>query len=380
MSERGGVDAGGRAVAPGAARTLVLSHRRVHPVVSRCLTFELEDVIREIDAADLGSVRGGGWSRSKALVQRIAPWADSGAHGVQIPRAERYELLFVSLHSTSELWRLQPLRRVLSRAVRTACNVDEVWLSDLAQRPRELAMLSRFDLIFTPCQGAVAALSEAVGKECHYLPPSVDTLRFFPYPEPGPRVIDVYFMGRRRESLHRVIRDALSASSRVYLYDTGITGPLYDDHVEHRVQLARRIQRTKYFVVDVSKADRPEQSGSQPEIASRYFEGAAAGAVLIGVAPSTAAFSRLFGWDNAVIQAPDSPAELAALLDDLDGREDAVEAIRRANVLNSLRAHDCLHRWEQVLRAAGMEPLLGLYERRQRLEERAKTVENWGRL
>jgi len=164
----------------------------------------------------------------------------------------------------------------------------------------------------------------------------------------------------------------------LYLFDTGITNVVYN-HPEHRLHLAELVQRTKYFVVDVAKADRIEQSGAQPEIGTRYFEGAAGGAVLVGVAPPTEAFSRLFGWDNAVVPVPDTPAAVAALFDELDANTEAVQAIRRSNVLNSLRRHDSVYRWEQVLRTVGMEPQPALYERKRRLEERAKSIENCGR-
>ncbi len=40
-----------------------------------------------------------------------------------------------------------------------------------------------------------------------------------------------------------------------------------------------------------------------------------------------------------------------------------------------LRRHDSVYRWEQILRAAGLEPLPQLQERKRMLERRAAEIE-----
>jgi len=356
-------------------RTLLLSHRHVQPMVSKCMTFEFEELVSEVDAVETVPIPAKPWSRLATKVERKAPWLFAGARPLPLPAGAGYDLLYLSLHSTSELAQLQPMSRILSMAERTACNIDEVWRSELEMRSGELEMLRRFDFVFTPCEGSVDALSRALGKRCHYLPHSIDTLRFFPYADRRPRTIDVYFMGRRRDELHRVLYDATRSTNRLYLFDTAVVGEAYG-YPEHRDHLAELAQQTKYFVVDIAKANRPDQSGDQPELALRYYEGAAAGAVLMGVAPATEGFARLFGWENAVIPIPATASAMASLLDELDANPTATAAIRRANVVNSLRRHDGVYRWEQILRTVGMEPLPGLDARKQRLEELAKGVEN----
>lgn len=356
-------------------RTLLLSQRNVQPVVSKCMTFEFEEIVSEVDAVEFAPIPAQPWSRLATKIERTAPWIFAGANPLPLTPGPRPELLYVSLHSTSELAQLQPMSRILGLAERTACNIDEIWRSELAMRSGELEMLRRFDFVFTPCEGSVDALSKALGKPCHFLPHSIDTLRFFPYAERRPRAIDVYFMGRRRDALHRVLYDATRGTNRLYLFDTAVVGEAYG-YPEHRVHLAELAQQTKYFVVDIAKANRPDQSGSQPELALRYYEGAAAGAVLIGVAPATEGFARLFGWENAVVPIPATASAMASLLDELDANPTATAAIRRANVVNLLRRHDGVYRWEQILRTVGLDPLPGLDARKQRLEELAKGVEN----
>jgi hypothetical protein len=240
------------------------------------MTFEFEELVAEVDSVAIAPLPARPWSRLATKIERRAPWLFAGAHPLTLPPGPRPELLYLSLHSTSELAHLQPMSRILAAAERTACNIDEVWRSELEMRSGELEMLRRFDFVFTPCEGSVDALSKALGRRCHYLPHSIDTLRFFPYAERRPRKIDVYFMGRRRDALHRVLYEATRSTNRLYLFDTAVMGEAYG-YPEHRVHLAERVQQTKYFVVDIAKSNRPDQSGNQPELALRYYEGAAAG-------------------------------------------------------------------------------------------------------
>jgi len=97
------------------------------------------------------------------------------------------------------------------------------------------------------------------------------------------------------------------------------------------------------------------------------------------VVPESTAFGKLFGWPDSVVPMEKSPAGVSALLAELDADPARVARIGRENAAQSLRLHDGAHRWEQVLRAAGLEPLPALQARKQRLEERAKSIEDVAR-
>ena len=360
------------------ARTLVATYRHALPMVSRCATFEFEDVISEVDAVDWIDVNVKPWSRRIARLETMAPPLFAPFSTAHLPNHRKYDLLFVSVHGAKDLCRMQPLSRFLASARTTACHVDEIWAHDIGRRIPELAQLRRFDMLFTACLGGVEALHEATGRPCYYLPPSVDALRFCPFPANHPRIIDVYLMGRHRRELHQALREATATGGRIYLFDTALWTTVYDA-TEHRLQLAAIAQRTKYFVVDVAKADRPGDTGPQQEIGTRYFEGAAAGSVLIGVVPRSAAFGKLFGWPDSVVPMESNPTGVTALLAELDADPDRVARIGRENAAQSLRLHDGVHRWEQILRAAGLAPLPALAARKKRLEERANSIEDVAR-
>lgn len=336
------------------------------------MTYEFEDLVCEVDVAEIASVNPAPWSRRVLRLERTLPTAFARfAPSAPVP-SRHYDLLYLSLHTPSDLARVQPLGRWLGLAERRACNIDEVWLHDLGHRTGDLAMLRRFDCIFTACSGAVNELERLLGRPCHYLPPSADTLRFAPVGLE--RVIDVYFMGRRRPELHAALKAATRHKGFFYHFDT-VRNPLVNSYLEHRQRLAELVQRTRYFIVDIANADRVEQSGAQPEVGTRFFEGAAGGAVMLGFAPDTEAFRSLFGWQDAVIPVEPNEAAVIELLDALDVDPERTEAIRRINVSKALRHHDGVYRWEQILRAVDLEPLPALADRKEVLERRAKEVE-----
>lgn len=336
------------------------------------MTYEFEDIIREVDAADLVSVGAKPWPRPLLRLEGMLPipFAQLAPHARAPER--RYDLLYLSLHTPSDLARVQPLGYWLGLADRSACNIDEIWRDEVARRTVDLAMLRRFDYVFTGYQGAIEELGRLLGRPCHYLPPSADALRFAP--AGLERVIDIYFMGRRRPDLHAALEAAARRKGYFYHFDT-VRNPLVNSYREHRERLADLVQRTRYFIVDVAYSDNVAESDVQPEVGLRFFEGISGGAVLLGNAPDTDTFRSLFGWPDSVVPVASSEAAVSALLDELDADTERTERIRRTNVSQALRRHDGVYRWEQILGTVGLEPLPALADRKERLERRAKEVE-----
>ena len=60
----------------------------------------------------------------------------------------------------------------------------------------------------------------------------------------------------------------------------------YNDYRQHREMLANIVKRSRYFIVySVYRDGSPEAIGNQIEVAFRYYEGSAAGAVMLGQMP-----------------------------------------------------------------------------------------------
>jgi len=236
-----------------------------------------------------------------------------------------------------------------------------------------MEVLSQFDHVLFMFDTS-APFQERIGGRGSYFPAGIDAIRFCPYPNPPRRSIDVMSIGRKSEETHQALLKLSRDKGLFYVYDT-----IDDLHAynldEHRSLIANMAKRSRYFMVNPGKIDSPEETGGQSEFGYRYFEGAAPGALMIGERPSNREFERIFHWPDAVFRVPFGSQDVGAILDDLDQQPERQARARKRNMVECLRHHDWLHRWEAVLDRAGLAPLAAAQERKQRLDELAAMVE-----
>jgi hypothetical protein len=146
------------------------------------------------------------------------------------------------------------------------------------------------------------------------------------------------------------------------------------DIQQHRDLFANLAKRCKFFVVAPGKMNLPNETFGQIELGYRYFEGAAAGAVMIGQAPNTDAFRTSFGWVDSVIPVRSDGSDLRTVLASLTSEPGRMAAISHRNAAEALTRHDWLHRWKEILRIAGLSPGEGLLGRERRLSDLAITA------
>jgi hypothetical protein len=144
------------------------------------------------------------------------------------------------------------------------------------------------------------------------------------------------------------------------------------DGGEHRLLLANLLQRSRYYVSYRSRVNEPEQTAGREEISGRFYEGAAAGAVLIGEPPRSGEFERQFDWPDAVIPLPFDCPEVGERLAALDADPARLERASRANARHAALRHDWLYRLQDVYRAAALPPTEAMQARARRLEELAE--------
>ena len=159
-----------------------------------------------------------------------------------------------------------------------------------------------------------------------------------------------------------------------YMYDTVFNCPV-SSHVDHRRRLADMIKRSRFFLVNVASWHKGGRTGGQEVLGCRYFEGAAAGAVLIGDAPRNDSFDEAFGWQDSVIPLPFDSGDVADVIAELEADPSRVEWISKTNVVNSLRRHDHVYRWGQILSIAGLKETRAMERRRHELAELAASIE-----
>ena len=363
-------------------RVLLISIRRLNGHAAWCSNYEFEDVIRAVDDVDLLELRP---TSRFALRQRVArslawrgryPAFNRLNPGVAPVRLERdYDLLVFVCMNVWDLLYLNAVRGWRTRAKVKLCYMVELY-TGFAQRHEHLVRrLAEFDHVVQSFVGNVATVGRIVGRPCHHVPLAADVRRFTPYPDPPRRVIDVLSVGRRAEPVHQALRRVAAARGLFYLHDS-IPGPLVRPTScgEHRDMLAGAAQRSRFFVAYPAKFG-DEESRGELEVGARYFEGAAAGAVLLGQAPTAASFRDDFPWPDAVVEARPDGGDVEAALARFDGRPGELERLGARNATAALRRHDWGHRWRSLLGIAGVAPLPALADRLRGLERLADGVE-----
>jgi hypothetical protein len=150
---------------------------------------------------------------------------------------------------------------------------------------------------------------------------------------------------------------AVSDGDLFYIYDSFPAMAKMEpiDYKQHRDLFANIAKRSKYFLVSPAKMNNSLETRGQVEVGYRYFEGAAAGAVLIGQAAECEAFRELFPWPDAVVAIEPNGSDTLEVLADLASDPARVSAIGRRNAVESLLRHDWIHRWKRIFQLSGIE-------------------------
>jgi hypothetical protein len=216
------------------------------------------------------------------------------------------------------------------------------------------------------------------------VPCGVDALQFSPHPAWPLRNIDVCGIGRRSAITHEALLRAARERGLFYYYDTirssgvaaaGLQSTFrVSSPAEHRLLYSNLLKRSRYFVANCARANEPTVTKGHDEIAARFFEGAAAGAVMLGEPPRTQVFHELFDWPDAVIPAPFDAPRIGDLIAELDRDPERMARIRRDAVRNALLRHDWAYRLRTILSDAGVSLPASLLEREARLRATAAQV------
>src|SRR5262249_14542716 len=373
----------------GNSNLLLLSLRKVYDVVAFCAQYEFEDVITsaaEVDMAAPDSLRGVELSRrAYKLVRRLTGsrhLATSLAPRLTTHTLEKdYDLFLPIFSHPHQLFALSCIPDWRKRCRKAACFIAEAWDDLLPGYLLEL--LAEFDHVFVNSRHVVEKMSQMIGRPVSSLPQGVDTLRFCPGPDPPARAIDVCNIGRRSQITHERLLDAARQGRIFYSYDTiKPAAKQVTFHVsngaEHRFLLANLLKRSRYFIANRARANEPEVTRGRDEIAGRFYEGVAAGAVVVGTPPDTEEFRRRFDWPDAVIPMPFDAPDVVARLAELDRDPARLERIRTENVANALLKHDWIHRLRTILDAVEVAPPQRVLAREERLRKLAEQVRREG--
>jgi hypothetical protein len=371
-------------------KILLLSQRRIADLVAYCLAFEFEDTVASATNAlriDITDLPGLEFSRRAYKVARLALRSPEIARWLApYPRSKvvldsNFELFFPVFNHIYELYSLAAIPNWRQRCGKAACFISEAWSEMLPVYLLEL--LAAFDHVFLGCHNGVKDVARITGRPCTYLPLAVDVLRFTPATPDQPRPIHVCNIGRRSQITHQALLDDAERHQRFYYYDTVAASGAdlkhrtfrVDAPHEHRRLLATLLKHSRFFLAYRSYVNRPEFTAGRDEISARFYEGAAAGTVMIGEAPRTDAFKQQFNWRDAVIHVPFECSDIGEILADLNGDPERCRAIGRSNARQAALCHDWLHRLQVVFDVLGLKPTDGMQARAQQLEHIASQLQ-----
>jgi Glycosyl transferases group 1 len=346
----------------------------------RCGLYEAQDVLAETNDVDLICIERTWGARLNEYWLRTPLYHDVSSKlilanpGLRRVRLSKDYDLFIAVCATFwDLPYINAIQRWRDHCKISVCWIDELWASDIPDYKYWLPALRQFDYVFVGLRGTVSPLSHATNRPCFWLPGGVDALRFHPFSGPATRAIDVYSIGRRYEGIHREMLKAAQRGEIFYVHDSHVGGGMTEvyDYRQHRELFANIAKRSRYFVVAAAKMDQTNYRQGQVEVGYRYYEGAAAGAVMIGDALDCDAYRELIGWPEAVIQMQPDGSDTMAVLNELSSDPERVAAISRRNTKEALLRHDWVHRWNEMFRLVGIEPSPRQAAREQRLRHLA---------
>lgn len=361
---------------PSKPRVLLFSQRNIlGKYLFRCPHFEFENIISQVDSVELVAPRADASSLRSSLAKRIAYHVPIRFNpGIEKIRDQaHYDLFLAVCGYPTDLLMVDAAFNWREHSSVSICLIDELWVREIPLYRHIHKLLKKFDVIFLYYSQTVKPLSERLGTRCVFLPPGVDALLFSPYPKPPKRSIDVYSIGRRSEVTHRALLRMAADTGLFYLHDS-IAGDKAIDASQHRTLLANAAKRSRYFIVNPGLVNCPEKTSKQIEIGNRYFEGAAAGTIMVGERPRTEAFEALFDWTDAVFHLDYDSSDIDRVINELERQPERQEAVRRTNVVQSLLRNDWAYRWEAILKTVGLAPLPQLLERKERLQNLAREI------
>jgi len=349
--------------------------------VFECGLYEAEDVLCAVDAVDLIGLEAPPNFRARERWLDRFVFRDVSHRLLRLnPGLTRtrltqdYDLFVTFTPSYEELLYINAIENWKDRCKTSVCWIDEIWTASLEKYRHWLHVFEQFDHVCVTHHQTAAPLAKALGRPVTWVPAAVDALRFTPYATsiPPVRGIDAYSIGRRRPGIHDALSGLAHSSPFYYVHDTyrASTAEVYDS-AAHRDLFANTAKRSRYFVVAPPKFDSVQETAGQVEVGYRYYEGAAAGCVLIGETAAADAFTQLFPWADVVVPLAPDGSDTACVLRELAREPQRLETISRRNAAHSLLRHDWSYRWRTIIELAGLSATEAMTGRASQLTARA---------
>jgi hypothetical protein len=149
----------------GTPRVLIFSLRNIFgKALFRCPHFEFEDLICEMDSADLLAPKLDPSSARSSFATRLAYHAPVILNpGLRtIPAKQQYDMLFTVCGYPQDLLMFNAVDNLREFCKTSVCLLDELWINELAKNRHFLRILAKFDLVLLYYSQTVKPLSEII--------------------------------------------------------------------------------------------------------------------------------------------------------------------------------------------------------------------------
>lgn len=364
-------------------RVLLLSLRKIQNFTFNSCLYEFEDIIAEVDMADILSPSQ--YTLQGNIIKKILRHEGkifnrlincnpcSNAFVIE----KEYDLLMFIIDFPWNILTLNYLKSWRNKCKIACCYLVELWDCDIEKYKHFIEFLNHFDFIFLGHSQIVDRVSDITNTPCKYLAPGVNTLKFCPTEINKDRMIDLCSLGRRSPVTHQYLLQLAETHNFFYYFDNINIGESRNDlYQEHRTFIANLLKNSRYFLTNYAKVNLPEQTKKQIEIGYRFFEGAAAGTVMIGSPPYNNVYHQYFDWKDAVIPMNFHETNIFRLLADLDAQPQRLAEIRHQNIINSLLRHDWVYRWQEILATIGLDSTPQMRKRQRHLQQFAQSFKS----
>src|SRR6266852_5901941 len=157
---------------PNKPRVLIFSLRNIfRTALNRCPHYEFEDLICEIDSAELLAPELDPSSGRSSFATRLAYHAPVALNpGLsRLSPKEHYDILFTICAFPQDLIMFNAVSDLRHVCRTSVCLLDELWIKGMAKHRHFLRILAKFDVVLQYQSQTVKPLSEFIGRRCVYL-------------------------------------------------------------------------------------------------------------------------------------------------------------------------------------------------------------------
>jgi hypothetical protein len=200
--------------------------------------------------------------------------------------------------------------------------------------------LPKLDHLFVITPSLAQEVERIHSVKTSFLPLAANT---FSLPEyQSQRSIDILGYGRINQQVHKQLQKFNEAGSqRLYLYSTFAGAEVYDVR-DHLALLNRLLGRSKISLC--FEASYLQRFKGRSPLLYRWFEGWAAGCVIVGKKPVDKGIEALMGWQDSTLGIPDDLEDLIPFVESLLQDEPRLQEISWRNYVECRLRHDWRYR------------------------------------